>query len=232
MTLFDLLNHPAAEIALRCYHKSWAGRRFESLGEPDARSRDANTITVTDIVAVSLLGIRINPTSVLDLLEGDLGARVGELLPLIPADVSIGSDDAAQHLDTHSSAQKAWQILTDRVGGAEETGHAWVTAGKLLARKRPTLIPVYDRVVRCVVRSLQEQVDNYWLWLNGQMQRMNVRDRIVDLRGKAGLTHETSPARVIDVILWMFHQKDHTDPRCRGFGLDGVPTPPDCAPWL
>ena len=38
----------------------------------------------------------------------------------------------------------------------------WVTAGKLLARKRPRLIPVYDRVVRCALGRPAKP----WRWLN------------------------------------------------------------------
>jgi hypothetical protein len=30
-----------------------------------------------------------------------------------------------------------------------ETAAGWVTAGKLLARRRPHLVPVYDGVVKC-----------------------------------------------------------------------------------
>ena len=37
-----------------------------------------------------------------------------------------------------------------------EHGIGFVTAGKLMARKRPRLIPVYDDVVKCALDEPQE----------------------------------------------------------------------------
>lgn len=71
--------------------------------------------------------------------------------------VELGSREAAALLAPGEAADRAWHLLEDQ----DDMG--WVTAGKLLARKRPRLVPVYDRVVRCAfgTRGL-----SFWLWLN------------------------------------------------------------------
>jgi hypothetical protein len=38
----------------------------------------------------------------------------------------------------------------------------WVTAGKLLARKRPKLVPVYDGVVKCALGNPPK--NHVWTW--------------------------------------------------------------------
>jgi hypothetical protein len=124
---------------------AYTGSRFEGLGGggdgPDVRDR----ITPWDLVAVECLSVRV-PTSVgLDLLEGGLGDQLGGYLSELPTDVDLGSGEAGQHLVDGSPADIAWKTLRD------QTDVGWVTAGKLLARKRPRLIPVWDRVVKCEI---------------------------------------------------------------------------------
>ena len=62
-------------------------------------------------------------------------------------------------------ADQAWRLLKaqDDVG--------WVTAGKLLARKRPRLIPVWDNVVRCALG----RPANAWIWLDDQLRGRGAR---------------------------------------------------------
>lgn len=44
----------------------------------------------------------------------------------------------------------------------DQPGIGWVTVGKLLARKRPRLLPVHDQVVRCVLG----RPESFWLDLH------------------------------------------------------------------
>lgn len=82
---------------------------------------------------------RSQPRAALEILDTQRAALNG-LLKGIPADLDldlagpevVGPDSAASH---------AWHQLF------EIKGVGWVTAGKLLARKRPRLIPVYDQLV-------------------------------------------------------------------------------------
>jgi hypothetical protein len=144
LDLVDVLHHPEAIIALRCYYDAWVGRRFESLGRNDPMVDHPDVVTATDIVAVRLLNVAIPPSRIVDLLEGPLGQELRGLLAGVPSDVDLVTTDATASLEPDSSADRASWLLHNRVGGSDGDSKAWVTAGKLLARKRPRLIPVYD----------------------------------------------------------------------------------------
>lgn len=229
--LAEILDHQAAPIALGCYYRLWAGRRFESLGRSDIAEDDEAVITPADVVAVSLLGVSIGPRVTLDLLDGGLGEELTALLRGIPTNVELGTHGASAHVGPDSNAQMAWDLLKRHAGGAQGDGQAWVIAGKLLARKRPLLIPVYDRVVKCVLQ--RPAGENYWLWLDDQLREQGLRERAVDLRRQADLPLTTPLLRVIDVVLWMLHQADHSryPAVCAGFDLRNVPPQPACAYW-
>ncbi|WP_329345560.1 DUF6308 family protein [Streptomyces microflavus] len=49
------------------------------------------------------------------------------------------------------------------------SGIGWVTAGKLLARRQPRLLPVYEQVVRCV----PGRPKSLWLDLHGALRPDN-----------------------------------------------------------
>jgi hypothetical protein len=69
-------------------------------------------------------------------LEGELGRPISDLLGRVDTDIDLGTQHARSLVDDRGAADQARQLLKrqDDVG--------WVTAGKLLARKRPRLIPV------------------------------------------------------------------------------------------
>ncbi len=91
-----------------------------------------------------------------------------------------------------------------------------MTAGKLLARKRPRLVPVYDEVVRCAVRSPR----GFWIWLHEQLRANGglLADRLAKLRADAGLDTTVSLPRILDVVVWMRHHNSHLPRRCAGLG--------------
>jgi hypothetical protein len=88
-----------------------------------------------------------------------------QLLREVPTTIDLGSLDTRTHLDSSSAAHRVWDLL------AEQTGIGWVTAGKLMARKRPRLLPVYDRVVRCVLGGPTQA----WLTLHETLQDPSFR---------------------------------------------------------
>jgi hypothetical protein len=78
-----------------------------------------------------------------------------------------------------------------------------VAAGKLLARKRPHLLPVYDSRIKMVLK--RPRVDNRW-WHDLRDQLIEDRDLIRELesvRDRAAADH-MSLLRVFDVMCWMF----------------------------
>jgi len=73
-----------------------------------------------------------------------------------------------------------------------------VIAGKLVARKRPRLIPVYDSVVR-------ERVghpEHFWAALNEDLRADNgaLHRRLVDIRRQSAIGEDISALRIFDIV--------------------------------
>ncbi|MFG2801260.1 DUF6308 family protein [Streptomyces pseudovenezuelae] len=62
----------------------FTGSRFEHLAGGGDRQPVANLVTADDLIAVQTLSVRIPARVALDLLEGDLGLRLSELLSRVP----------------------------------------------------------------------------------------------------------------------------------------------------
>ncbi|MFC8094825.1 DUF6308 family protein [Streptomyces sp. NPDC057301] len=100
-------------------------------------------------------------------------------------------DVEAAGLAKWSPAHTAWRLLCD------QPGMGWVTAGKLLARKRPRLLPVYDQVVRCILGRSK----SFWFDLHGALRAYNhaLHSELTALRHAADLPETVSALRVCDV---------------------------------
>ncbi|MET8690992.1 DUF6308 family protein [Streptomyces bauhiniae] len=190
---------------------AYTGARFEHLGGD--RVGVADVVTAEDLVAVQMLSVTVPAEAALELLEGKPGRQLSELLRRIPADADMAEVDAAE-LDTGSPADQAWRLLF-RVKGI-----GWVKAGKLLARKRPRLIPVYDNVVKCLLG----RPPHFWLPLHTALRADDhaLHHTLLDLRKRAGIPETVSALRVCDIVLWMAHAKDHKAGRCPGHGTLSV----------
>ncbi|MEU6386474.1 DUF6308 family protein [Streptomyces bauhiniae] len=181
------------------------GARFEHLGGEQV----ADAVTAEDLVAVQMLSVTVPAKAALKLLEGERGRQLSELLRRIPADADMADVDAAE-LDTDSAADQAWKLLrtVDGIG--------WVIAGKLLARKRPRLVPVYDNVVKCLLG----RPSHFWLPLRTALRADDkaLHHTLLDLRKRAGVPETVSALRVCDIVLWMAHHEDHRPLHCPGRG--------------
>ncbi|GAB3349555.1 hypothetical protein GCM10027300_12740 [Modestobacter lapidis] len=126
----------------------------------------------------------------------------------IPTDVSIRDAAAAALLSDGSPADLAWQLLR------KPKGMGWVIVNKLLARKRPQLIAVYDGVVSCAFGC----PPGLWSWLQPLFAARDgaLPDLLAWQRDAAGVPEAVSPLRVLDVIIWMRHEGEHRQDGCRG----------------
>lgn len=121
-----------------------------------------------------------------------------------PWALQLVDDRAEQHVTEDSPAWAAWELLNG------QPGVAWVKAGKLLARKRPHLLAVYDDVVRCGAP------DHFWSSLRNTLRADGraFQDELEGLRTRAGLDG-LSVLRVFDVAMWRSHEQEH---RQKGIG--------------
>ncbi|MFE2988644.1 DUF6308 family protein [Streptomyces sp. NPDC059262] len=184
---------------------AFTGARFEALGGGGDHPAVADTVTAEDLIAVQTLSVTVPATAALDLLEGHAGAQLSTLLRAIPRDLDM-ADATEADLDPGSPAHKAWRLLRG------QPGIGWVTAGKLLARKRPRLLPVYDRVVRCAVG----QPRSFWHAMHSALRADDyaLQRELLTLRQAAGLPGTVSVLRVCDVVVWMRHHTDHQNVGC------------------
>jgi hypothetical protein len=155
-----------------------------------------------------MLSVQLPPLVALDLLEGALGEESAVFLEQIPTSVPLWDNEAENLIKDDGPADGVWRLLES------QEGVGWVTAGKLLARKRPSLIPVYDNVVRCAFDWPQE----IWATLRDALRQDDGRFRAVleDLSKQTGIPEEITPLRALDVTLWMRHRSHHTGHGCVG----------------
>ncbi|WP_369180955.1 DUF6308 family protein [Streptomyces mutabilis] len=205
---------PQAVVDLRSYFGiglppdsvAYTGSRFEHLAGGGDRPEVADRFTAEDLVAVQTLSVTVPAPVALDILEGPLGAQLSGLLHVIPRDIDMVEADAGVVADG-SPADQAWHLL------CAQYGVDWVIAGKLLARKRPRLLPVYDKVVRC---ALGRPRPSFWLALHAALRADDraLHRQLLALRQVAGVPETMSALRVCDVAVWMNHRAEgHACPR-------------------
>lgn len=194
------VGHLGAYFAPGAYTGQW----FETFAGGGDRAETRDRIAVDDLYAVEALSVQVPFAVGRELLEGQLGRDVNTCLEEIPTDVELGTRGAGGLVADGSHADRAWRLLNNR---NEKTGIGWVIAGKLLARKRPTLVPVYDSIVRCQIGA----PDHVWLKLHDQLAANDgeLRAALADVRTTVGVDDEVSILRVLDVVLWRRHVKEH-----------------------
>lgn len=207
--LIDLVRDPQSQDALRDYFliegNGYSGRAFNTLCGGGDRPDSADRITADDLLALRLLNMPVAHDLPIEFLDGGgAGLQVSYHLKHVPADVMMGSPKAAALVAEGSHAAKAWHVIRGR--------NRRVTAFKLLARKRPHLLPVYDSIVECALGSPRP----YWMWLHEQLALTGLTERLSAVRSSAGLSDEIPLIRVFDVVVWMRHKGAHRRKGCSG----------------
>lgn len=184
-----LVGEPKAAGLLTAYYKPngpFAGATFETLGDndPNAFGRD-------DLLATTLLDVSLPPDSVRAVLGESAGSLSSGLRRLGPDEPLWVATEEKLH-----NAGEVWNELR-RLRGVD-----WVIAGKLLARKRPKLVPVVDR---WTVKVLQPPKGQVWASLKGALSDDGLRNRLEAIRPDA--SSEVPILRLLDALLWMRHSE-------------------------
>jgi len=204
----EALQSPDDEVALGYLRKyymerpgtplgaDYTGARFDVWDSTGTRNADADRFTADDLVAVSFLSVAVPSKAAWELLQGrpaDFNALLAEVPDQDLADVD------PRDINEVWPAWRLWEELR------QLRGVDWVIAGKLLARKRPRLIPIYDRVVKTVTGGDR----NYWVPVCKAFQADDqaLRRRLLRLHEEAGLPAAVPGLRVFDVIAWMEGKK-------------------------
>ena len=95
-----------------------------------------------------------------------------------------------------------WDLLRRNRPGDRRWGLGPTTTSKIIARKRPHLIPIEDSVVNRVIEL--GRGDSWRLWWEAfQAEGDYLEERATKLRAEIGRP-ELSTLRVFDVMLWMW----------------------------
>ena len=160
----------------------FAGHTFDLVGE-----NPPNQFTTGDLLALTTLDVACSPPAIRALLHDE---RLSRLLGGIPAGIDLwDAGDGAI-----GAATTLWEALTE----LPDVGPT--TAGKLLARKRPRLIPIWDSVVEKV---LQPEPGAFWESMRAALADERRRHRIDALAD--GVYPRPTTLRTLDVAIWMRH---------------------------
>lgn len=178
----------------------FTGSRFETFA--GGGLSDANRITASDLIAVSMLGVDVPAQASIGIM-GDLSEKIERLLYRLPVDAKFEDMQKSEFdklLGSGSPGDELWYLL-------RQDGDRWdvgqTTASKILARKRPNLIPIYDSVIagETGMRDSRYQWERWFDAFHGD-DDAQLTKRLCDLREKTG-QHHLSLLRVLDIVLWM-----------------------------
>ena len=171
----------------------YTGSRFESVA---ALNPDPDTIGPADFIAVSMLSVTVPAEAALRLMGRD-AREISQRLAEIPADVDIVDADPAT-LRADSPAGQLWDLLR---GGRDGLGRT--RTSKLLAAKRPRLLPIWDSFVQ---EATGLDTVGYWEKFRYVLtdDDRGVWNWLGDLRAEVpALPATVSQLRMLDLLLWM-----------------------------
>lgn len=174
----------------------------------DMPQSDPNVISAEDLLALTMLsvGFKDDAPTVLRLMVDD-ASKISELLAKIPADADIRNPidrerflvaQPLPHGDGECETPPTyclWRFLR------KFRGMGPVRTSKLMARKRPHLIPIFDRQV--AQRFGVKSSDGQWDYFASLFADGDFIAHLADLRTAAGLDESVPLLRVLDVTVWM-----------------------------
>jgi hypothetical protein len=171
----------------------FTGGAFDTFDPSGTRSASPNTFTADDLVAVSLLSVDVPGRAALEILDRQR-RRYEVLLE------DVGPDRDLVEVESVSSDRfppwKLWKALR------ELPGLGPTTVSKLMARKRPRLIPIFDSVIQT---HLLHGGYTQWAPLHAALRadRNRLHGHLLTLRHQAGLDERITALRILDVLAWM-----------------------------
>lgn len=186
----------------------FAANTFDDLGD-----NCVNSVGIDDLLAITTLDVALPPRTIRLILGRDQ-EKINEMLGGISAETELW--EAGDPLLGRASA--LWRLL-DQYGGIGP-----VKAGKILARKRPALIPIIDSVVREALPAPEGHLA-FWQALRTCLSDSELRREIDSLRPQNSGGRITT-LRLLDVVIWMrFSDGRNARKIQKRLGLDVKPRP-------
>lgn len=188
---------PRLRDAVACYFdpaQPFAGLTFDSLG-----NNPPDRVIADDLLAVTLLDVRWTPLAI-RLLLNDQAAEVSKLLCKVDDKTEMWAPDGRKQLD---AIEPLWDLLY-RLPGVRDT-----RASKLLARKRPRLVPITDSIIVSAIGTPGQT----WVTLHHCFQDGQFRQSVESLRPEK--TEDISLLRIFDVAIWMLFSQSKAAAKAR-----------------
>ena len=185
----------ANEATAKQLHRYWtkySGRMFDELAGQGPFDR----FTGSDLYACALLSAEIEPKAGARIIDED-ASRCAELLGRIPIDVSIRNARASEVLADGSAAAELYRHLRG-IRGIGPT-----RASKLLAVKRPGLIPIRDSFVAKALGAASSR--QWWRPMLEAWADRGLGDAVDALRVRAAdaVPGHVTDLRLLDVATWL-----------------------------
>lgn len=175
---------------------AWEGRAYTGSHFDSLPATVADRVTADDIIAVACLSIHVPAAASVKVLE-EQADEIAALLADVPrTDLQdIPFEDHDKLFGEGTAALALWRMLRNHKGVGQ------TTASKLMARKRPGVIPIFDSVVGRVTGF--PNADGTWrAWHQALSRDAALTDGLRILQKSAGL-ERVSLLRILDVVLWM-----------------------------
>lgn len=219
---------PDARQYLICYFNDedgkdgYSGRKFHALKAPDGTGawvctssnpceREETCVSVWDLLSLGLLAVGLNGRAIINLLEGPIHETIAEELHEI-WNHSNGSTPSIEDIDFHvflTEQKPALRTIWDQRKSKQLPQVGPVRISKLMARKLPHLVPIYDSLV---ARAFEEAGStnnwnrDHWKKTVDLFESDPFVDHLKELSGTESVPDGTSLLRVMDVVVWM-HQR-------------------------
>lgn len=184
----------------------FSGARFDTFASDQ---NPPNELTPADLLAVGLLGVYVPGDAALQFLEirhREISSLLSELDPTDQLG-NLSKEAFESRLgDVDSPGHRLWRLLRGHDIGVY-LGAGPVITSKLLARKRPHLVPIYDRHIREAMGLGSSK--HHWVVMYELMSSPELVERLTRIRSAAGI--ESIPLlRVFDVATW--HAESQRNP--------------------
>lgn len=183
------------------FKDAYTGSRFEFFDGGGDAEPVKNKFTYADVFAPNFLSMEVPASLGYRLVEGDLAEKASELLAKIPVGVSL-HECHENPFDGDVPALALWNLV--------DSGSAPVRTSKLLARKRPHLLPILDSVVQS---ALMQRTTGRWKHYFQLFSDESLVKSLEDVRSSSSATNTTFPdiarlslLRTLDIALWMEHR--------------------------
>lgn len=171
----------------------FTGAHFERFAGGGDRPEVRDEFTAEDLVAVSMLAVEVPGKAALDVLVHRRDALSANLARISTA--TAFADLAADDLGPGSAIRELYEELVT----IPDIGTT--TATKLMARKRPHVVPILDSVITAelgIVRGEYWRPLHAWLTADGHARY----EHLVTLREQSQIGDDISVLRVFDVLAW------------------------------